>query len=105
MTKDEPTYDLGEIQYLIDERQRIVTGKARGTAHSLGFSETEIYDEVLALQMNEFHHSVEGDRDGIYQDVYKKRIRNIPIYIKFKKIGKYGDKVQVLSFKRDENAQ
>jgi len=105
VTKDQPEYDLGEIQYLIEERQRGITDTVRATAHEIGFSETEIYNEILALDKSNFLHSVEGERDHKYQDVYIKTIRNISVYIKFKKIGKYGDKVLVLSFKKDTSAR
>jgi hypothetical protein len=105
VTKDNPEYDLGEIQYLIEERQRGITDTVRTTAHKIGFSETDIYNEILALNKSNFLHSVEGERDHKYQDVYTKIIRNVPVYIKFKKIGKYGDRVLVLSFKKDTSIQ
>lgn len=101
VTKDNPEYDLGEIQYLIDERQRGITETVRRTAHKIGFSESDIYDEILSLVKYNFYHSVKGNNEPKYQDVYKKTIRNVRIYIKFKKVGKHGDRVLVLSFKKD----
>lgn len=101
MTKDDPEYDLGEIHYLIEERQCDITTTVRTTAHQIGFSETDIYNAILALDKSNFLHSVEGIHDHLYQDVYTKTIRNVRVYIKFKKVGKYGDKVLVMSFKEN----
>ena len=38
VTKENPEYDLGEIQYLIEENQCGITETVRTTAHKIGFS-------------------------------------------------------------------
>lgn len=72
-------------------------------AHNLGFSQTEVNDAILNLEKENFYHSItENINHRIWQDVYKKVIKKIPIYIKFQ----ITDDQEFLlrTFKKDESS-
>jgi len=57
--------------------------------------------ESWGLEKKDFHKSVtEIYNSQVWQDVYKKKIKGMPIYIKFKIVN---DEFLLLSFKLDEN--
>ena len=98
--KQKPTYLREEIRNLIRNGKILSPGlKVIESGNSLGFSIEEMYEEVLGLEMNDFHKS---DPDiynhKVWQDAYKKKIKGKRIYIKFKI---FKGKFLLTSFKPD----
>ncbi|MGM0663905.1 MAG: type II toxin-antitoxin system MqsR family toxin [Thermodesulfobacteriota bacterium] len=100
MDKFKPTHILRELKKAARrEKSRGLTLIATQTANSLGFSETEVFDEIQKLEAHDFYKSTtEYSNHKIWQDVYKKTINHIPIYIKLKLNDNF---LLVLSFKQD----
>ena len=78
--------------------------KAKQTAHSLGYSESEAVDVVASLEHKDFSKSETDFYNKVsWQDYYSKRVKGIAIFIKLK-ITRVEDRyVLILSFKRDES--
>jgi motility quorum-sensing regulator/GCU-specific mRNA interferase toxin len=95
-----PHYDLDELKRLIEHpRTRNITLEAVQTASEVGFaSVSEIVGVVLELESADFHKTMPSDRQpGTFQDVYRKTINGIELYIKLRKSR---DKGIVISFKK-----
>jgi len=100
--KRKRSYDLNKVKSLVSEGKCDSTKTAISTAHSLGFSETEMYDSILLLEPKDFEKSTtENYNNKVFQDVYKKVLRSVHVYIKLKIIQRDADTVLVMSFKRD----
>lgn len=83
------------------ERGKIIPPNLHVTesAHAFGFSETEVYDEILKLEGHDFCKSTnEYYNHKVWLDVYKKTIRGTSMYIKFKLVN---DRFLLSSFKVD----
>lgn len=94
-----PKYQLKDVRKAIEKKEIIPNLGVIESAHSLGFSETEVYQQILSLKSNDFYKSTsEYYNHKVWQDVYKKEINGIPIYIKFKLIE--GSFI-ITSFKKD----
>lgn len=107
MEEKQPTYDLSYIRRLIDDGNIRPTDKVHQDAYGLGFSTTEMIEVVYGLENKDFYKSMPskskkyGDK---WQDVYKKTVRGIPLYIKFKVWEFFGVRVVIMSFKEDLSA-
>lgn len=86
MDKYSPTYNLKQVKRLIVAQQiEPIHLSAWTSASAIGFSQIEAYEEILNLQKQHFYKSVsEYSNPKVWQDVYKKDIRGVLIYIKFK---------------------
>ncbi len=95
-------YPLNDIKELIKKGKIVPNLRVIESANKLKFSETEVYEIILNLQKDDFYKSTTTYHNHrIWQDVYKKAIKNLPIYIKFQITG---DGFLIRSFKRDESA-
>lgn len=103
MEKRKPSYVLANVKELIKQGKIIPPDiKVIESANEIGFSETEVYDEILKLEPNNCYKSTtEYFNHKVWQDVYKAKIRDLPIYIKFQIID---DKFLLRSFKVNEQA-
>lgn len=62
---------------------------------------SQAYEEVLNLEKGDFYQSItEFQNYKVWQDVYKKKIKGMSVYIKFKKVN---DRFLLTSFKLDES--
>jgi motility quorum-sensing regulator/GCU-specific mRNA interferase toxin len=85
MGREEPTYDLLELQRLIGQGpiSSSITNAAEEGASELGWSRSDIVEAVLELTSQHFYKSMESERlPGLWQDVYHLRYRGIWLYIK-----------------------
>lgn len=100
--KRKRTYPLQEIKSLIRENQTIAPGvDVRRDANGMGFSVHEAHQEILKLEQSHFYKSMtEYSNNKVWLDVYKKEIKGIPVYIKFKL---FQDHFLLTSFKPDES--
>ena len=98
-----PRYPLRTIKALIKKKAVISPNiKVLQSATEIGFSIEEAYEEILNLERKDFRKSItEYFNHRVWQDVYKKRIKDVPVYIKFK-IVKRDNCFLLLSFKKDE---
>lgn len=104
MDKRKPTYQLTEIKHLVSEKRFYLTGSASKTADLLGFTENKIQATILELTSQEFYKSVSEYRNyKVWQDVYKKSVGDLRLYIKLKIIEVKGKSVVIMSFKEDES--
>ena len=96
--KSKPTYLLSHVK----ELKITLTNKARNTAHSIGFTDTEVKDVILYLTFKDFDKSTTESyhHHQIWQDVYKITINDRKLYIKFKI---HNNEVLVTSFKEDRD--
>lgn len=97
-----PFYDLSEIKELLKKSEtRHITRSSYQTAVAVGFaSHLEMVDAVLELSLYDFYKTMPGKTmQGTFQDVYKKEINGINLYIKLQKLEGKG---VIISFKRDE---
>jgi len=100
--KRKPTYLLKEIRELI-KKNKIESPNisVSESANNIDFSITEGYQEILNLENSNFYESAtEPYNRKVWQDVYKKVIKGIPIYIKFKI---FRGNFLLTSFKRDQS--
>ncbi len=97
-----PTYSLQEIKRLI-QRDEIIDAPyiVKNSTCGMCLTMYEVYQEILNLENRDFYKSVpEILNNKVYQDVYRKKIKGMHVYIKFKiKDGLFF----LLSFKPDEN--
>ncbi len=102
MDKLTPSYSLEKIKKLIKKNEVIPNTRIIREANDLRFSETEVYDAILNLEKENFYKSTtENFNSRIWQDVYKKVINKVPVYIKFQVTeGEF----LLRSFKKDESA-
>jgi len=98
LEKRKPHYLLTDVKELIKQRKIISPNiKVIESANEIGFSETEAYDVILKLEPNNCYKSMtEYHNNKVWQDVYKTKIGELPIYIKFQIIG---DKFLLRAFK------
>jgi pantoate kinase len=97
-----PHYNLWELKKLLrNPRTRHITRTARQTAVSVGFaSASDIINAVMELSREDFDRTLESTAiPCTYQDVYKKNIKGVNLYIKLNEHPE-GNGV-VISFKRD----
>ena len=102
MDKLTRSYSLENIKELIKKNKVIHNSRVISQANDLGFSETEVHDAILNLEKESFYKSTtEYYNPHIWQDVYKKVINKVPVYIKFQVTeGEF----LLRSFKKDESA-
>lgn len=103
MDKPKRSYSLQTVKDLI-RQGNIIPPKIEviQSANAIGFSILETYLSILSLEPKDFYKSVSEYEDHtVWQDVYKKKIGNVPIYIKFK-IVETKNKFLLQSFKKDE---
>jgi len=85
LNKKNPTYDLKSVRKLIEAQKLAPDLRVMQSANGLGFSSTEVYDEILELRWGNFYKSMTHNYNHkVWFDVYKKTIKNMPIYIKFR---------------------
>lgn len=98
-----PSHSLKTVKELVEKGKITPNLHVTKSAHKLGFSETEVYDEILKLERHNFCKSTnEYYNHKVWLDVYKKTIRDIPIYIKFKLVN---DSFLLSSFKVDTDKE
>lgn len=104
MKKRKPQYPLETVKRLIASGRWKLVEKARQTAHSLGYSDSEAMDIVASLEGKDFFKSeTDFHNSASWQDYYSKKVKGVDLFIKFK-IATVGEQfVLVLSFKRNEN--
>ena len=103
MDKSKRTYSLQTIKGLIG-RGDIIPPKITviQSANDIGFSIEEAYQVILTLERKDFDKSTtEWYNHKVWHDVYKKKARNVPLYIKFK-VAAPSNKFLLQSFKKDE---
>jgi motility quorum-sensing regulator / GCU-specific mRNA interferase toxin len=106
MDLSKPRYLLEEVKRLIAEGHYAITLTALQSAHSLGFSKTLVADVVLGLNKGDFDKTTTDNRNHkVWQDVYRKTVNGLNLYIKLKITSTDDKQVLVLSFKRDENVR
>jgi motility quorum-sensing regulator/GCU-specific mRNA interferase toxin len=97
--KFKPHYSLAKMQQLIRDDQCTISVSAQNDGHSLGFSETDIYQTVLDLKGNEFCKSMTSYWNRqLWQDVYKTVRKEVKLYIKLQ----ITTGTVVISFKEDQ---
>lgn len=95
--KSKPTYLLSTVK----ELKITLTNKARNTAHSIGFTDTDVKAVILCLTFKDFDKSTtENYHHQVWQDVYKITINDKKLYIKFKT---HNNEVLITSFKEDRD--
>lgn len=103
MDKLKPHYSLKEVKRAASEGRCTLTVTASQTAHSIGYSRSEVIDLVANLSSAEFYKSTtDFHNSAAWQDVYKKFTRGMHVYLKLKLIKRQEEEVLVLSFKEDE---
>jgi len=106
MEKRKPTYQLTEIKRLAAEKRVHVVGSASKTADLLGFSEVRIHKTILSLETRDFYKAVTAYKNHrVWQDVYRKVIGNLQVYIKLKIVKLDGKFLVIVSFKEDESSE
>jgi hypothetical protein len=101
-----PKYLLEEVKRLIAEGRYTVTLTAQKSAHTLGFSKTLVAAVVSSLDRGDFDKTTtENLNHKVWQDVYRKTVNGLSLYIKLKVTRIEGKQVLIVSFKRDENAR
>lgn len=104
MDKRKPTYQLTEVRRLIIEERFKLSNSARKAIDLLGFSKTKIKETILELESKDFYKSTtEYANHKVWQDVYKKTVRNVRLYIKLKVVKINGQLLLITSFKEDES--
>ncbi len=95
---------LEDVGRLIDSGQWLLPLGAKKSADTLGFSETEAIDIVCTLERKDFYKSTtENYNNKIWQDVYKKKVDDLRLYIKLKISVIDDQELVVTSFKLDDN--
>jgi hypothetical protein len=101
--KRKPTYPLNVVKDLVAQEKRDLVGSAIAGGHTLGLSETEIWDVVSTLSPENFDKS-ETDffNHRAWQDYYKVVVKGVNLFIKLKVSSREDDrKLIVTSFKAD----
>lgn len=101
--KRKRTYLLKDVKDLIKRKQIANPNiKVIQSASEIGCSLEEAFETILNLSDQDFFQSITEYYDHTtWQDVYKKVVKNIPVYIKFK-ISLNEERFVLLSFKKDE---
>lgn len=81
-----PKYILKAVKALLEKGEIIPPNiSVIQDALDLGFTETDAYDQIRKLEWHNFCKTTnENYNHNVWQDVYKKTINNVPVYIKFK---------------------
>lgn len=99
--RDEPSYDLLEVQYLVRLGRWRATTEVGRTLLRDELSEQTLVHALLSLKAVDFYKSMLSEADGQSMlDVYRPSLGQVRIYLKFK-LTPDRDRVLVLSFKRD----
>lgn len=98
---------LSAMRYAIDNQKFIPIdrGKNLSTLLSLGILWCDARDEIYALSYSDYIKGPEVDRRNPNSDkfwIFKKRIDQKPVYIKFKVLFLNNNEVKVVSFHFDE---
>ena len=103
MDKLKRTYSLNTVKQLIRQGDIITPNIAViQSANHIGFSIEEAYQVVLALERKDFFKSTtEWYNHKVWHDVYNKKVKEVPLYIKFK-VTALSNKFLLQSFKKDE---
>lgn len=97
-----PRFSLLRIQELVAAGDYHVTDSARRDAEGLTFAEDDIVECVATLTEDDYSHTLTSERHpGLYHDVYRKRMRGFPLYIKLQLAGPQW--AVIISFKRDDS--
>lgn len=100
MDKRKPTYFLTEVQQLAAEGRFKLTISAQKTADTLGFSKKAVQDVLVTLEPKNFYKSTtEYENHAVWQDVYRKMVNDVEIYVKLKVSSIDGKLLLILSFK------
>jgi motility quorum-sensing regulator/GCU-specific mRNA interferase toxin len=95
-----PSYPLQNIKTLISKECYGLTKRSLDDATSLGFTKTEVGDVILDLDVGDFDKSTtEYYNHKVWQDVYKVKLENVKLYIKFKIVDN-GQYLLITSFKK-----
>ena len=100
-----PHYDLVKLKRLIENEQtRHLTKESIRGGSEVGFSETEMVEIVLSLENQNFYKSMPVIfNESLWQDVYKKTVNGVKLYIKLQKSPT--NEGVIISFKRDEEGR
>jgi len=100
MDKYKPSYLLKDVKQSTNDNPVIIPIEVQITADQIGFSIGEIIDLILDLEWKDFYKSTTEIIDHtVWQDVYKKRAKNVDVYLKLKIVKeKY---LLIRSFKED----
>ena len=100
--KRKPTYSLDETKRLILEEKTLDPPLGvKETTNGMCLTIFEAYQEILELRPSDFCKSMtDYHNHKVWQDVYKKKIKGISVYIKFKT---FDGKFLLTSFKPDES--
>lgn len=107
MEKLKPHYNLADVKKLIadDPNSCTLVETAIRSAVNLGFTIDQSKQCILELENKDFYKSMTSIHNNkVWQDVYKKRIRECNLYIKFKVALIDNKMIVVTSFKTDTSA-
>ena len=95
------SYHLPKVKELIEKNQIIYPSpNVRQHAMDMVFSVYEAHQEILKLEQSHFDKSMtDYYNNKVWWDVYKKKIKGISVYIKFKVVE---DQFLLTSFKPDK---
>jgi len=100
--KRKRTYSLKKVRTLIEQNKKINPGiPVISSINDMGFSVYEAHQEITKLENRHFYKSMtQYSNNKVWLDVYKKEIKGIPVYIKFKLLE---DRFLLTSFKPDDS--
>lgn len=99
--RDEPSYDLLEVQYLVRLGRTWLSAEVKRTTSRDDFDRQVVEHILLSLKPSDFHKTMPSELDGSTMlDVYRPLRGTQRIYVKFKVESEAG-RVLVLSFKKD----
>ncbi|RKH86725.1 hypothetical protein D7Y21_20390 [Corallococcus sp. AB045] len=102
----EEKYCLSDVRALFENSLGIITESATQGAWAQKFTPEDIKHVIMKeLDASHFYKSMEADKcPGLWQDVYKLKFLEVPLYIKLQiRDGKRGRRAVVISFKLDES--
>lgn len=77
------SYELEWVQHLVQSGKYLITQEAALHASELEFTEQDVVDCVLQLDLGDFYKTMESrTRPGFFQDVYRPTYCNERIYLK-----------------------
>lgn len=96
-------YPLAQVKQLFALDTRIITATAMQDGLKLGFDDQDMESIVCQeLQQHHFYKSMLAEKvPGLWQDVYKLTVREIPLYVK---VQLKGSRAVLISFKLDTSA-
>lgn len=99
--RDEPSYDLLEVQYLVRLGRMWLSPEVQRTMRRDDLDLRALHEELLILKPSDFHKTMLSESDGrLMLDVYRPFRGGQRLYLKFR-LTDARDRVFVLSFKKD----